>query len=154
MKKHFIYVLVMVAIYALNSCQPTCNGTVSLGLAVLVKDKVTGDSIRANTQAIVLKSANALVGTNVTQIGALQSPFDKYAWIQFNELRVTGKYTFEVLVNGVSKGSFDMTLGRTDNCDDAVSIIESLNNKGNTELEFTKKFIGIPNAEWVLTLKN
>ena len=154
MKKQLIYLCAVVAMYVLNSCQPTCNGTVSLGLAVLVKDKVTGDSIKANTQAIVLKSANPLVGTNVTQIGAMQSPFDKFAWIQFNELRVTGNYTFEVLVNGVSKGSFDMTLGRTDNCDDAVSIIESMNNKGNTNLEFTKKFIGIPNAEWVLTLKN
>jgi hypothetical protein len=154
MKKFLILSISLVAIYAMNSCTPTCNGTVSLGLAVLMKDKVTGDSIAANTKAIVLKSANALVGTTVTQIGAIKSPFDKYAWVQFNELRVTGNYTFEVLVNGVSKGSFDMTLGRTDNCDDAVSIIESMNNKGNLELEFTKKFIGISNAEWLLTLKN
>jgi hypothetical protein len=154
MKKNLVYLLAVVAMYALNSCKPTCNGTISLGLAVLMKDKITGDSIKANTQTIVLKSANALVGTTVMQIGAMKSPFDKYAWIQFNELRVTGNYTFEVLVNGVSKGSFDMTLGRTDNCEDAVSNIENMNSKGNTELEFNKKFVGISNAEWLLTLKN
>jgi hypothetical protein len=154
MKKYLFYLLLMPIIYLLNSCQPTCNGTVSLGLAVLVKDKTTGDTLKAQSQAIVFKAVSTVGTSTAKQIGGLRSPFESYTWIQFSELKTTGNYTFEVFVNGISKGNFDMTLGRSDNCDDAVSNIESMSNKGNTNLEFTKKFVGIVNAEWLLIFKN
>ena len=152
MKKTPFYLLIFSTLSLFYSCKPICNEIINLGLAILIKDKITGDTLKATSQSIVLKTTNT---NGAIQFAARKWESGNYFTVQFIGYKAKGTYAVEVLLDNVSKGSFDVVLGATgQNCNEAVSQIDNLNNKGNTNFTFTKTFVGIINTEWLLLLKN
>jgi hypothetical protein len=89
------------------------------------------------------------------QLPALKWVSDEYFTLQFANFKRTGTYVVELLVDNVSKDSFDVALGRSaENCNEAFSQIDSVNDKNNNTLSFTKTFVGLVNTELLFTIKN
>jgi hypothetical protein len=89
------------------------------------------------------------------QLAGQKRVTNKYFTVQFIGFNKRDTYSVEVLLNNVSKGSFDVVLGGSkENCNEAVSQIDKFDNKANPNVSFTKTFVGIINTEWLMVLKN
>jgi hypothetical protein len=153
MKKIRFYLAFFMIFTLFYGCKPTiCNEDINLGLAIILKDKITGDTLKAASQSIVFKTTNS---TGNVQLAGRKWVTEKYFTVQFIGYKTKGTYPVEVLLDNVSKGSFDVVLGGSEeNCNEAVNQIDSFNNKGNANVSFTKTFVGIINTEWLMVLKN
>jgi hypothetical protein len=151
MKKTRFYLALSLFFSLIYGCKPICNDTVNLGLAILLTDKITGDTLTTN-QSIVFKTTNS---TGNVQLAGQKRVTNKYFTVQFIGFNKRDTYSVEVLLNNVSKGSFDVVLGGSkENCNEAVSQIDKFDNKANPNVSFTKTFVGIINTEWLMVLKN
>jgi hypothetical protein len=133
-------------------CKPICNDTINLGLANVLVNKITGDTLKATNQSIVFKTTNS---TGNVQLAGRRLVTEKYFRVQFIGFKKRDTYSVEVLLDNVSRGSFDVVLGGSqENCNEAVNQIDSFDNKGNPNASFTKTFVGIVNTEWLMVLKD
>jgi hypothetical protein len=150
-KKTRLYPAFFILLGILYGCKPICNDNINLGLAIILVDKITGDTLKATSQSIVFKTTNS---TGNVQFAGRKWVTENYFAVQFTGYKVKGTYPVEVLLDNVSKGSFDVVLGgNEENCNEAVNQIDRFDNKGNANVSFSKAFVNIVNTEWLMVLK-